>query len=402
MKRATLIGACIAAMLLVSGRPLQAQSSAPAPAAEGKDTAGTALAKKAADAFTQPLHPVVTGVPSGGGIAAGVGYDFPKRGRWQTSAEAVISIHGYWSTVLTTTRETPRTSLTAYGRIRDMGSLVSFGPGTNSIAGDRTVFSMRDPVLGVVGSVRVSPWVTVGARLDELWPQIGVASTSRYPGTQARFGEVDAPGIAAQPRFGRYHAFVDLTSDAGPVGTLYQGGKTRFGYGLFDDQEFDRYSFRRLDVETRHRFTMFGPHRLLTLHGWVSTTDASDGNDVPFFLQHTLGGKGNLRSVNESLIGTDGTDATLRGFRTFRFRDRHLLLLQAEYRLPLWGPLDATVFVDAGKVAPRRSDLDLSDLKRSYGFSLSAMRGTHTVVRMDVGFGGGEGTHLFFTIGRGM
>jgi hypothetical protein len=53
-------------------------------------------------------------------------------------------------------------------------------------------------------------------------------------------------------------------------------------------------------------------------------------------------------------------------------------------------------------VAPRRNDLNLSDLKRSYGFSLGAVRGTNTVLRMDVGFGGGEGTHVFFTIGRAM
>jgi hypothetical protein len=283
-----------------------------------------------------------------------------------------------------------------------MGALSFFGPGTQSALDDRTIFSLRDPVAGVVGSVRLSPWVTAGARIEELWPQVSRASSSRFPAAQTRFGEAGAPGLADQPRVGRYHAFVDVTSDAGRPGTLYQGGKTRIGYGVFDDQQFDRYDFRRLDFETQHRLTMFGAHRFLTLHGWVSTTDTSNGNDVPFFLQHTLGGRGYLGSVDESLLGTDGTDATLRGFRTFRFRDRHLLLLQAEYRWPLWGPIDATVFVDAGKVTPRRGDLNLSDLKRSYGFSLGAVRATNTVLRMDVGFGGGEGPHVFFTVGRVM
>lgn len=400
MKHAALIGACSVWMGLAAA--LHAQTPAPQPS-EGKDASGTGLAKKAAEAFSQPLHPVVKGVASGGGMGAGIGYDFPKRGGWETAAEAVLTINGYWSTELTTTRETARTTLSGYGRVRDMNSLAFFGPGTNSAFADRTVFGMRDPVAGALGSVRLSPWVTVGARAEAFWPQLRSASSPKFPNTEARFGELEAPGIGAQPRFGRYQVFTDLISDAGSVGTLYQGGKTRIGYSVYDDQQLDRYGFRRLEFETQQRFTVFGPHRLLTLHGWVSTTEASTGNDVPFFLQHTLGGKGNLRSVNEHLIGTDGTDATLRGFRTFRFRDRHLLLLQAEYRWPLWGPIDATLFVDAGKVAPRRSDLSFSDLKRSYGFSLGAVRGgRNTVVRMDVGFGGGEGTHVFFTIGRMM
>jgi hypothetical protein len=399
MKRAAIIGIC-SAWLAIGPVPLQAQTLPPAP--RGKDTAGTGLAAKVAGVFTQPLHPVVKGVVADGGVGAGIAYDFPKQGRWQTSAEAVMTVRGFWSTQLTASRYTPRTSLVAYGRVRDMESLSFFGSGTNSALEDRTLFALREPVVGAVGSVRLSPWVAIGARLEELWPRVAGGRSSRYPSIETRFGEGHAPGVGLQPRFGRYDTFVDVTSDAGPTGTRYQGGRTHIGYSFFDDQQFDRYNFRRLDLETQHRFTVLGPHRLLTLHGWVSSSQPADGNEVPFFMQNTLGGKGGLRSVNEHLIGTDGTDATLRGFRAFRFRDRHLMLLQAEYRWPLWGPIDATVFVDAGKVTGRWRELNLTDLKRNYGFSLGAVRGTNTVVRMDVGFGGGEGTHVFFTMGRVM
>jgi hypothetical protein len=120
---------------------------------------------------------------------------------------------------------------------------------------------------------------------------------------------------------------------------------------------------------------------------------------VPFFLQQTLGGRSNLRSVDEGLVGTDGSPATLRGFANLRFRDNHLLLLQAEYRWDVWRLLDATVFVDAGKAVPRPSDLNFSKLKTDYGFSLSVMRGAGTVARIDVGFGGGEGKHVFLDLG---
>ena len=84
------------------------------------------------------------------------------------------------------------------------------------------------------------------------------------------------------------------------------------------------------------------------------------GQAVPFYLQRTLGGAGDLRSVHDERIGSDGTHATLRGFPFYRFRDRHLLLLQAEYRIPIWGPLDANLFAETGKVASRREDLELT------------------------------------------
>ncbi len=69
-------------------------------------------------------------------------------------------------------------------------------------------------------------------------------------------------------------------------------------------------------------------------------------------MQPSLGGTGQLRSVGEEFIGSDGSRGTLRGFDNFRFRDLNLLLLQADYRVPVWGPVDASVFIDAGKVDP--------------------------------------------------
>jgi outer membrane protein assembly factor BamA len=124
------------------------------------------------------------------------------------------------------------------------------------------------------------------------------------------------------------------------------------------------------------------------------------GQEVPFYLQHTLGGKSEIRGLHEYRLGSDGTDATLRGFRSLRFRDRHLLLMQAEYRVPVWGGIEATVFADAGKVASVRSDLDLSDLRRDFGFSVSLMENWSTKARVDVAFGSGEGARVLFTLGE--
>jgi outer membrane protein assembly factor BamA len=137
----------------------------------------------------------------------------------------------------------------------------------------------------------------------------------------------------------------------------------------------------------------------LTLHQLYSNAHTGAGGRVPFYLQQTLGGVGEVRSFNDQILGSDATKATLRGFRDLRFRGPHLLLLQAEYRLKVAGPVDATLFVDTGTVSARRASLDLSNLARSYGFSLSVMTIDATALRVDVGFGGKEGAHIFFSVG---
>ena len=75
------------------------------------------------------------------------------------------------------------------------------------------------------------------------------------------------------------------------------------------------------------------------------------------------------------------------------------MLLQAEYRLKVAGPVDATLFVDVGTVSAPGAGLALSDLARSYGFSVSVMTIDATAVRLDVGFGGKEGLHIFVSLG---
>ena len=74
---------------------------------------------------------------------------------------------------------------------------------------------------------------------------------------------------------------------------------------------------------------------------------------VPFYLQPTLGGA-----------------YSLRGFRTFRFRDRSALLLQAEYRWRINEFVEGALFYDTGAVGPELGDI--GKLERDYGFGLRA------------------------------
>ena len=125
---------------------------------------------------------------------------------------------------------------------------------------------------------------------------------------------------------------------------------------------------------------------MFTIHALLSVSDKSAGNQIPFYMQETLGGS-----------NVDG-DPTLRGFRDYRFRAPNLLLFQLQYDRRMWGPLGAFGFYDTGQVAMRAGDIDLSKMRHSYGFGLSIWLASKVMFRASVGLGSGEGRHLYFGI----
>jgi len=103
---------------------------------------------------------------------------------------------------------------------------------------------------------------------------------------------------------------------------------------------------------------------------------------VPFFLQPTLGGSEDLR-----------------GYREYRFRDRNMVVFNAEYRWEAFSGLDLAVFADAGQVAARPGDLHFKNFEKSYGTGFRFNTAKSVFLRMDVGFSK-EGQHLFVKFGH--
>jgi hypothetical protein len=349
--------------------------------------------------FGAPLHPIISAVAPGGGIGAGLAaYAPPGQGPWALSASAIYTLNEYRSAEGVAAFKNRRSQFEAFGRAREMNRLPYFGTGPKSQLFNRTSFAYRDPVIGADGKFRVTPWLALGGRIEETWPYS--RSGRRLPSIEQLFFPSDAFGLFAHSRYGRYQGSVDIHIPGGAGDAFYQGTRTRTTYAIYDDQTDDLFNFKRVDVEAQQVFAGLAAHHRLTLSGWVSSSTPELGNVVPFPLMPTLGGKSSLHSVHDNRLGSDGTQATLRGYRDLRFRDRNLLLLQAEYRVPLGGPFDATVFADAGKVASVRSDLDLNNLRPDLGFSFSIMKGWETWARMDIGFGSGEGARLYFSLGE--
>ena len=85
------------------------------------------------------------------------------------------------------------------------------------------------------------------------------------------------------------------------------------------------------------------------------------------------------------LLPALGSGSTLRAYPSWRFRDRHSLLLSGEWR---WIPnrkfLDLAFFYDAGKVTGRREDLNFAGLEQNVGLGFRLHGPLTTPLRIEI------------------
>lgn len=257
-----------------------------------------------------------------------------------------------------------------------------YGRGIDSLEDDRVSFLYKASDLQGRAIVRPRPWLHLGGRVGRLTPSIGEGTDTRFPTIAARFDDRAAPGLILQPDYSYGEGFAEVDFRDEP-GNARAGGHYVATWRTYADRDLDRYSFRSFDLLAQHFVPVFDKKRVFAFQAGVAGTTASDGQEVPFYMQPTLGGSRTLRSV-----------------RDYRFRDRHALWLNAEYRWEAFGLLDMALFTDWGKVAPRASDLDLSGLKRAYGIGFRFNTAQAVFLRLDVATGGGEGVQVFFKFSK--
>ena len=61
--------------------------------------------------------------------------------------------------------------------------------------------------------------------------------------------------------------------------------------------------------------------------------------------------------------------------------------------------MSGVLFADFGKVGHNWQDLNLSELKKGYGFGMRVHSKSQTFASLDFGFGGGEGWRTFLSVG---
>jgi hypothetical protein len=324
------------------------------------------------------FYPYFASVYSGGGFTLGAGYRKFYGDRTHWDVKGLYSVKGYKFIELTTDSwglATGRLDLHARAGWRDATQVAYYGLGIES-PDARSNFRLKQGYVGGDARARPGGFTVFGAGMtyEDYTLEEGTGSS---PSIEDVFTPETAPGLGVSPRY--LHTFVSGGVDSRPsAGYARRGGLYEITYRNYADQD-ETYSFDRVDGEIVQHVPILRENWVVSLHGLVQTT-LDDDDTVPYFLMPSL-----------------GSGSTLRAYPSWRYRDRHSLLLAGELR---WIPnrlgLDMAIFYDMGKVTPRWKDLSLDGLKSNVGIGARFHSPFATPLRIELAHGR-EGLHLVFS-----
>ena len=318
------------------------------------------------------FHPLVGGIKTGSGFALGTSYDLTR----DLKASGQVSFSGYqkyevvyskphflndrmFAEIRSTYRNSPREAF--------------FGTGNNTRSEDEANYRLEDrTVAGQVG-IRLSKNVKAGTTVGWVNTTIGQGTNSLVPSV----GE----GFQAEPTYLRTGAFVDVDTRDEP-GNPRAGGRYLAKLSSFQDRDAGLHNFTQYDVEVQQYIPFFNQRRVIALRAKTTLTQTSDGKEIPFYMLPTMGGSEDVR-----------------GFENFRFRDRNMVVVNAEYRWEAFSGLDVALFADAGQVAAKKSEMSFRDMKTAAGIGFRFNTARKVFYRVDIGFSR-EGTRIFMKFGN--
>ena len=309
-------------------------------------------------------------IPGAGWISGGPGYrKWHDDDRLFTDASAAVSWRGYKT--MQARVEWPRLASSrilagVHARVQDFPQVAYYGAGPASLESDHSEYRLQSSNVVGYAAFRPSRWLTIGGNAGWLKPSIserGGLFERDVPDASVLFG-ADPVFATDAPTY--LHSEASITADTRDfAGRPLRGGLYRVSAATFSDRDDGVFSFRRFDVEAAQFVPVAASRVVLALHGWLVGTSTDADGVVPFYLQPALGGHNSLR-----------------GYADYRFHDRNMLLVNIEVRVATMTHVDTAVFVDAGNVAARVSELDLD--KRSYGIGLRLHSRRQTFARLDV------------------
>jgi outer membrane protein assembly factor BamA len=324
-------------------------------------------------------HPYFESAYKGGGLALGLGYMHHVSSYNLLDVRGSYSLRNYKRAEVEFTAPRMfqrRGTLTLLGGFREATEVDFFGTGNASIKDNRTNFGFQNWYGSAAMAFRPTRKLFMlrgGLELAEWKDQTGEGNS---PSVDAIYNPTTLPGLGTRITYLHTQGTVGL--DWRPTaGYARRGGFYGVTVHDYKDTE-DTFGFQQVDYEVVQHFPILRETWAISLRGLVQTTFLKDRQQIPYFLLPSLGGGDNLR-----------------GYGSFRFRDRNSLLLQGEWRIMVNRYVDTAFFYDAGKVAALTSDLDLESLKHDYGFGVRFHSPVSTPLRVDLARGS-EGLFLVF------
>lgn len=269
-----------------------------------------------------------------------------------------------------------RFKLYANLRYRDRTDESFFGPGADSLKDNQSRYRVRDQLAEGVTGYQFTRRIGYTLRLGYLGNSL--ADPRSDPPVEARFALTELPGFLNTPDYFilRQTFLLDFRDHPG---VPHQGLSFAFGWDRFDNTNAsNQFNFNRFGADVRGYIPIRSRQQVIALRGFFVDSDPGEGDQVPFFLQPSLGG-----------------GESLRGYDPFRFQGDKLMLVQGEYRWEASRVIELALFGDTGTVANRGERLNLDSLKSDFGVGFRFKTSESTLFRLDVARGN-EGTRLQF------
>jgi len=324
------------------------------------------------------FYPYFGSVYSGGGFTLGAGYRQFYGDRTHWDVKGLYSLKSYkFLEFSTDSWGHAQGKIDLHGRVglRDATQVAFYGLGMGTVPEDKTAFRLKQGYVGGNADVRPVKFVVFGAAATYEDYSMG-SGLGAAPSIEEIFTPATAPGLGVSPKYLHTTGSAGLDSRPAP-GYARRGSLVEVRYHNYADQD-KTYSFDRADGEIVQHIPILRETWVISLHGLVQTT-LSDSDQVPYFLLPSM-----------------GSGSTLRAYPSWRFRDRHSMLMSGEFRwIPSRLAIDMALFYDTGKVAPRWDDLSFKGLKSDVGIGIRFHGPVATPLRIELAKGS-EGYNIVF------
>ena len=331
------------------------------------------------------LQFVLGGMRSGQGMSVGAGYRrsdlWNDRFGFRSTVRGSVPQLAYMvdTQLYFPSLFTERGFLDIYTKYENSPEMDYYGEGPNSSIEDITSYTLEDLWLVARGGWAFFDYLRIGGTAGLIQARTSPGHRTGVPSIEEVFDPSTVPGLFIDGKFMQTGLFLQVDWRDNPGGPR-DGGNYKIEWTQYWDlTSADQFNFRRVDGTVDQYFPYFNKTRVVAIHLNGVYNFVNEGQQVPFYLQPTLGGNDDLR-----------------GYQRYRFYANNSFYATVEHRWHSFAGMDVAVFADAGKVADNARLLYSQDLRWAGGIGFRFKFAETVIMRIDQAYGN-EGYRFMWT-----